>query len=945
MLFSICSRKHIDISGVLWYNVCVVWRCEGGLPQMSKQYAGYGKFGSHGSSGQSNSGQMIHICGEITKLSKNCPKPNKWLSGTIRSMDGGSYFVNGTGSIMLSVGDMVECDALETFDDKYGVQYIVGRRALIVPVASTKDEIMKYLAGPSFKGVGPVTAEKLYNTFGKWTIPTIASQNFSILGVRHGFRRDIIQALQDGMKDSSVFRRFSAVFPHLPGSAVTRILDQHEGFDFTSFVKQVNAHPYLTLHETYGVRIKDADSVALYDCHFPLDSDERLSFMVRMAVKSFCSSRHATYVRISDDTEWNSFFLYSFVGDVCGKMAEPMPDTFSQVHLRIWLSKYIKTWKKSGIVVVDGGKMRDGYPYGMEPRKDVSGNDEYALYTQDLYEAEQFLCATVRQLSQINQPDKLIKRFSYWYNDGVLSMPEDLQQNQLNHPLDSVQMDAVKMAWKYRLSFITGGPGRGKTSCLAAMIYAWLRMKNRHVILLAPTGKAIKRMQQQTEYSCASTIARFLMLNKSGKVRDGYLLDPLKNEVQKSPGVLIVVDEASMLCFTDAKELLDLVKDCTLVFVGDKDQLPPIEAGPFLQQCLRSNVTHVTELAVNYRNGACDWVENPERILDGGTMKDLKKTVDFMVIPASESIDANNALMIGGTKVSAAEKYIVQEYASCVQADDYSGVMLLTPFVSSKQLLSAARLNVLLQDVLNPKAALFNARRVQNPDDPYYGCNYYEGRGKETMLQDNNGVVIRTNDRIMNTKNFPDQPIVLFQNNSMEMADALDDAQMMSLLGYIPSGIYNGDVGTVRRVYQPHGRHSYQMLVELETDPIKVEHGIRGQTIVFSRFVLIEVGDDGKTFDNWSLAYALSIHKSQGCESPHVIITIPNSAVGLDGRNVALSMEPFITRNMFYTAVTRSSQTVTVVGELDALNEFMKHPYRYSNVRLTELLDGAVASA
>ena len=98
---------------------------------MSRQYSGYQKFGSRSAHAQSNSTDVVHICGEITKLSKNCPKPDRWLSGTIHSIDGGSYFVNGTGSIMLSVGDMVECDAVETFSDTYGVQYKVGRQSLI----------------------------------------------------------------------------------------------------------------------------------------------------------------------------------------------------------------------------------------------------------------------------------------------------------------------------------------------------------------------------------------------------------------------------------------------------------------------------------------------------------------------------------------------------------------------------------------------------------------------------------------------------------------------------------------------------------------------------------------------------------------------------------------------------------------------------------------------
>ena len=887
-------------------------------------------------------GDMVHICGQIVKLNTGCPKPNRWLSGKIKTVDGDIYPVAGTGSVMFSVGDIVECDAIEEFND-YGLQYRVRKQSLIMPVASTKSEVISYLSGPAFKGIGFVTAEKLYNIYKVWTIPTIMSDRFAWSAKLHGFSDDFIQSVQNGLKESAVCRRLSAVFPHLPVQSINRILDQNKsGFVFDTFVDLVRGEPYTILHDLYGVRVKDADSVALYDCQFAFNSDKRLAFFMKIAIHQFCSARHATYVKINDEYEWNEFFLYSFIRHVSPKMAEPLPDTFSKTDLRIWLNQYIKTNKRSGLVVVDGGALNSVYPYGMEPRIDVNGKAEYALYSHDLYEAERFLCETVKYMSSLHQPDKLVKRFSQCHRDSVMLMPDDMRQAYLSHPLDQIQISAVKMPWKYQLSFVTGGPGRGKTSCLSAMIYSWLRMKDRHVILLAPTGKAIKRMQQQTGYHCGSTIARFLMLNKNttGKIADDCMLDPLKNPVRKCSNVLVVVDEASMLCFTEASELLHLIRDCTVVFVGDKNQLPPIEAGPFLQQCLASSVAHVTELTENYRSGSCDWVDNPEQILRGGTMKDLKRTVNFMVIPASEEVPEEPASS-GKVAMSPAEQYIVNEYSSCIQQDEYSGVMLLTPFTSSKYALSTARLNALLQDKLNPKAKLPNPQKVQGVD-PYCGRTYCEGRGKLSILRDSTGVVIRTNDRIMNTKNFPDQQILLFKNNSMEMRDLLDDDQVKSMFGSVPSGIYNGDIGIVRRVYDPFGRDSYQMLVELEGEQLQFTQGVQGKTTSFSRFVLIDIGDDGKTFDNWILAYALSIHKSQGCEANHVIITIPSMSVGMDSRSVGTGTEPFITRNMFYTAVTRSSQTVTIVGEMDALNEFMKYPYRYYNVRLADLLDDKV---
>ena len=890
---------------------------------------------------------IFHLCGKIVWFGAGCPKPDRWANLRIQDYFGHTYAIAGKGSIMLSIGDMIECDTIRVIGSPYGlngVQYVVRPNSLIVPVAKRKDEVIGYLSGPAFKGIGQVTAGKLFAKYKQWTIPVISSDHFDLFARMDGWSDSVIAALQEGMKESSIYRKLLSVFPHMPGSAINRILEQTGGLpQFEEFVNAVKAHPYVILHDVYSVNLKATDSVALYDCGIALDTDERLAFMMRKAVYKFCSDNHATYVQISNNREWYGFIKGTFDKidqQMAERLRDSMPDLYDVTRLRTWLSNYIRAVRVNGQVVVDGEDWDAQYPYGRKPRLDANGCEEYALYTQEMYKAERFLCDTVRNMSEEMQPAVVTKRFSRLYRDGLMHMPDELQQIQLTHPLDAIQKDAVKMPWQYRLSFITGGPGRGKTSCLAAMIHAWRRGSGNSVILLAPTGRAIKRMQQQTGYDCGSTIARFLMLNKVNKLEDDEIYDPLRNVIKTNPSVLVVVDEASMLCFTEAMSLLQLVRDCTVVFVGDKDQLPPIEPGPFLQQCLLSNVIHMTELKHNYRSGKCDWVDNPEKIIQGGTFKDLDMTNDFVLYPMSDELSERG--LAPNVDLSDAEQYIVGEYASYVRQDEYSSVMLLSPFSRSpKHFLTTLRLNYILQNALNPLNFSYNTQIVQG-NDPFCGRAYYEGRGNDTFLNDSNGLRIRTNDRIMNTKNFPEEKILLFKNNSMEMRDLLTNDEMYLMFDSIPSGIYNGDIGTVRRVYKPFGRDSFQMLVELESDPVKWVHGVTGQTTLFSRFVLIDIGDDGEKFDNWTLAYALTVHKAQGCEAPHVIIAMPSSVLQPEEQQSYTHVGSFITQNLLYTAVTRSSETVTIVGKPQVVNEFMKHPYLYKNVRLADMLNGTV---
>lgn len=160
-----------------------------------------------------------------------------------------------------------------------------------------------------------------------------------------------------------------------------------------------------------------------------------------------------------------------------------------------------------------------------------------------------------------------------------------------------------------------------------------------------------------------------------------------------------------------------------------------------------------------------------------------------------------------------------------------------------KGALGVERLNQILQAHLNP------------PD-------------KSKKEKEANGTIYRTGDKVMQIKN----------NYQMEW-------EVRNKYG-IPTdkgaGIFNGDVGVIREI------NEYAELLTVEFD--------EGKMIEYSF----------KQLEELDLAYAITIHKSQGSEYPAVIIPMYNGPRML------------MTRNLIYTAVTRARSCVCLVGQPDA---------------------------
>ncbi len=215
------------------------------------------------------------------------------------------------------------------------------------------------------------------------------------------------------------------------------------------------------------------------------------------------------------------------------------------------------------------------------------------------------------------------------YESEILTHVHRLSTNPITIPLscsvlDSTLNDAQKKAVEngmlHSLSLLTGGPGTGKTFTAAELVKTCLNAlsEDRKVILTAPTGKAVAQLEGSLRKAIGNdvpivtgTLHAILHLRSESH----------EEEIQPLLADLIVVDECSMIDAKIFSRLLASVASGTrLVLIGDKDQLPPVEAGSIfadlidagaipsthLRQTLRSDRVEILSLAKYIREGRAE---------------------------------------------------------------------------------------------------------------------------------------------------------------------------------------------------------------------------------------------------------------------------------------------------------------------------------------------------
>ena len=284
---------------------------------------------------------------------------------------------------------------------------------------------------------------------------------------------------------------------------------------------------------------------------------------------------------------------------------------------------------------------------------------------------------------------------------------------------------------------VNGYAGTGKTSAMAAVTAA-LRDFGVKSVLLAPTGRAAKRMSELCGTE-ASTIHRMLGAKMS---EDGETVVFGKDEEDKLACDALIIDECSMVDITLMHAILKALKpDCRILLVGDADQLPSVGPGNVFSDIIRSGVVPTVHLTEIFRQKADSRIVRNAHMIDRGEHPDFNENSgDFFRLRR----------MQGGSCVDTIVELCKKRLPENMKIPS-NQIQVLSP--SRKGETGTVNLNKCLQAALNP------------PD---------EGK-KEKLFGE---TVFRVGDRVIQIKN----------NYDIAWKDKLGKSGM---------GIYNGDIGTI----------------------------------------------------------------------------------------------------------------------------------------------------
>lgn len=457
---------------------------------------------------------------------------------------------------------------------KHGVQFEVeSYNEVIVP---SKEGIIAYLSSGQIKGIGPKTAERIFDAFGLDALEVLDREPerlLTISGISEGRLNKICDSYlaNRGARDVVAF-----LSPHgiTPNRAVRLYKEYGE-----RTMEIVKKHPY-QLCEIAGIGFKTADRIAM-SMGFDALSTERV----------------------------DEGILYT------------LTDSESKGHLCMEKRDLLKACLK----ILDTPQLSEEMVANRATRLLYSGHlvsYQGYVYRSKAASAEERLADMIHRQLRYRRPQ------CYVDLDSEIDIEERIQKVKFAEE----QRDAIKMALTEGMLVITGGPGTGKTLIQKAILNIFRRRNpGKKICCCAPTGRAARRMEQSTGFP-ASTVHKALGLVAG---EDGDY-----GESESIDADLLLVDEVSMLDIYLAGLLFDSVKHgAQVVLIGDADQLPSVGPGAVLSEMIASGCIPVVKLDKVFRQNAGSRIAINAKLIRHGNLA-LEYGDDFQFLESPSIPDS-----------------------------------------------------------------------------------------------------------------------------------------------------------------------------------------------------------------------------------------------------------------------------------------------------------------
>lgn len=670
---------------------------------------------------------------------------------------------------------------------KYGTQFFVESYAK--SNSFTKEGLIHYLSSEKFYGIGPKLASNIVEELGLDCINIILENPDKldeVYGLTKGKKEIIYNTLNDNYASEQVFIRLYSF--GLTAKMIHRLYDAYGD----KAANKIEEDPYCLIYEVEGFGFKKSDNLAL-NLGFKENDIKRIKAAIMYTLNVICYQQGFTFLTYDQ-----------LINSTKGLLNN---------NLNILDELYI-----------------DAIDELKNEKKLIVENEHY--YEPSLYKAESKLAEKIIKMSKTK--NKVFK------DDKIKKCVNDVEEL-INISYTPLQKEAIINALSNKLSIITGGPGTGKSTILKGILNSYARLydlstsddeMSYKVLLVAPTGRAAKRMTEATNFK-ASTIHKALGYNYEG----GFSY----NEHSQLSYSLVIIDEASMLDVLLAQSLfLSLPNSCSVILVGDSNQLPSVGPGNVLADLMSTDIFKTTRLNQIMRQAKdSDIVALSHMVLNEKISYDIfsrRKEIFYYNYDTRDIIDGifkilDNFIESGG--------------------DIYSSIQILAPMYAGAAGIDA--INNAIQSKYNLENEKFIKRDL---------------------------ALFKKGDKVLQLKN---------------------DSEL---------DIMNGDIGRIVDIIKHDEKDA--MLIDFD-----------GRIVTYY----------ANNIDNLKLAYAISIHKSQGSEFDNVILP------------VLPSYQIMLKKKIIYTGITRAKRKLIVLGKLESiekaihLSDYKRQTSLYSRLELEPNLD------
>lgn len=711
------------------------------------------------------------IQGYIKKIQNQTD--NDWGRYTVETIAGETYLCVGViPSATLNMEVVLE-GALER--NKYGLQFKISS---VISTAEDKFAgIRTFLRGGYIKGISEKSANEMIALYGNNCIDLLETpegrkelekiKGLGKITIEKAYQSYIGKTEEDGVK------KYKDIVLFINGTGTRCQIEKIYNKYKEKTLKTLKKNPYILEMELNGFGFKKTDAIALAT-GIKKDSTERIQAGVKAVLEEAESNSGHCYLPI-DEIEDRVLPLLAPMPkfkDLSEKVVEkaiedwipnkeriiveyaPSTETLNEISQVVETRELIRTSLYKAITQA----IQDKYLY----------NDDGKIYTEKMYNIESDVA---KKLANMCKKETMSVRFIK--PETIEKVIKEVEARKTadrekkgelgNFEITQEQHDAVYLGLMHRLCIISGGPGRGKTAISEIIAKAFVESgqnkSKSDVLMLAPTGKAARRITESTGYQ-SMTIHRATM----------------QKEIPS--GKLILCDESSMIDIYLLQKLLAFAANCNLIFVGDIYQIASVGPGKVLTDMIESGCIPYILLKEGHRNTG-SIAKNSTLINSGMVLSNHILDSHYCYHPFRSEYEktATGALVkdkkgepVVSKKASEFMKdAIIADYIENVKKYGIQNVMLCTP-LKERGDCCTSKLNKELQNA------------------------FTAGKPAATFKFANSERVFREGDRVMQIRN----------NYEFAKKDPS---------GKIINGIFNGETGTILHISYDNENETYRLTV------------------------------------------------------------------------------------------------------------------------------------